>query len=268
MSTATVFAPPRKPASLSDCVFYHTMEIPGHGLIQADWDLRPNIDQYLGQVDFRGKRVLDVGTASGYLSFHMESRGADVVSYDLSREFPFECAPSRYNHRRQVDEYRRYIDAVNNGYWLTHRALKSRAQMVYGTVYKMPRTIGPVDVAVFGSILLHLRDPFLALQNALRLTTEKVVVAELLCDPNDVYAGPHMVFAPEYWKEVGQGTWWRLTPALVQRFVAALGFEKTTTTYHEQLHYGNTWKMFTVVGERTQPRDDLAWQDEIDPSRN
>jgi hypothetical protein len=30
-------------------------------------------------------------------------------------------------------------------------------------VYDMPPAIGPVDVAVYGSILLHLRDPFRAL---------------------------------------------------------------------------------------------------------
>ena len=47
-------------------------------------------------------------------------------------------------------------------------------------VYRIPEQIGPVDVAVYGSIPLHLRDPFLALQSGLKLTREAVIVSELL----------------------------------------------------------------------------------------
>jgi SAM-dependent methyltransferase len=237
------------------------MEVPGHGLVKAEWDLRPKIDDYLGNVDFRGKRALDVGAASGYLSFHMEQRGAEVVSYDLCPEIKFEAAPSRYGYRRHIEAYREYIRRINNGYWFTHRALKSRAKVVYGTVYKIPKAVGPVDVSVFGSILLHLRDPFLALQNAARLTTERNVVADLLWLPGDAHEGPHMVFIPDYWKAEQQGTWWRLTPAIVQQFLASLGFEKLTTNYHDHPYHGNTWQMFTVVGERTQPREDFGLDD-------
>ncbi len=38
--------------------------------------LATTIDDYLGRFDFRGKRCLDIGTASGYLTFEMERRGA------------------------------------------------------------------------------------------------------------------------------------------------------------------------------------------------
>jgi predicted nicotinamide N-methyase len=38
------------------------------------------VDPYLGNFDFVGKRVLDVGAASGFLTFEMEKRGAEVVA--------------------------------------------------------------------------------------------------------------------------------------------------------------------------------------------
>jgi 2-polyprenyl-3-methyl-5-hydroxy-6-metoxy-1,4-benzoquinol methylase len=81
-----IFALPRVVNDLSACHFYHSMEIPGYGLVQGPWDLRPAIDQYLGRYNFRGKRILDVGTASGFLTFSMEKAGAEVVSYDLSED--------------------------------------------------------------------------------------------------------------------------------------------------------------------------------------
>src|SRR5262245_36356241 len=72
MSENGLYAQPREVTELSDCWFYHTADIPGHGCVQGQWDLRPNIDRYLGGVNFHGKRVLDVGAASGFLTFNME----------------------------------------------------------------------------------------------------------------------------------------------------------------------------------------------------
>src|SRR5207247_9366351 len=63
---------------------------------------------------------------------------------------------------------------------LGHRAFRSRARMVHGTVYDVPASIGPVDVATFGCILLHLRDPFLALARVLPLVRERAVLVEFL----------------------------------------------------------------------------------------
>jgi hypothetical protein len=47
-------------------------------------------------------------------------------------------------------------------------------------VYAIPEEIGLVDIAVYGSILLHLRDPFLALQSGLKLVKDTVVTSEPL----------------------------------------------------------------------------------------
>ena len=83
---AFVYAEPRVVTELEECYFYHSMEIPGYGLVEGPWDLRGGVDDYLGGVDLNGKRVLEVGTASGFLCYTMEGRGADVVAYDLSDE--------------------------------------------------------------------------------------------------------------------------------------------------------------------------------------
>ena len=55
--------------------------------------MRPNLKKYLGGVDFRGRRVLDVGCASGILSFYMERQGAEVVSFDLDKNGDWDMVP-------------------------------------------------------------------------------------------------------------------------------------------------------------------------------
>jgi len=36
------------------------------GPVEGAWDLRPGVDAYLGGVDVRGQRVVELGTADGY----------------------------------------------------------------------------------------------------------------------------------------------------------------------------------------------------------
>src|ERR1700716_716011 len=79
-----IFATPQKVEDVADCYFYHTMEVPGHGVIKGrDWDLRSGVDEYLGKVAFAGQRVLEIGPASGFLTFEMEKRGADLVAVEV-----------------------------------------------------------------------------------------------------------------------------------------------------------------------------------------
>jgi hypothetical protein len=246
-------------ADPQECLFYHTMDIPGHGTVAGSWDLRPGIEPYLGGVNVAGRRVLDVGAASGYLSFHMEQQGAEVVSYDLCEDHPWDNVPYAGTDLAGADrEYRANIRRVNNAYWFCHRAFGSSNRMVHGTAYTIPESIGAVDVAVFGSILLHLRDPFLALQMGTRLARDLVIVADVI--PRRRFwqrwfarlLPPQMLFLPDARNRTHQGTWWMLPPQLVQRFLGVLGFEDTTLTYHTQKFEGSTRLLYTVVGRRTQ----------------
>ena len=176
---ASPYADPRRVTELDECYFYHSMEIPGYGLVEGPWDLRGGVDDYLGGVELRDKRVLEIGTASGFLCFTMEGRGADVVAYDLSEQQSWDVVPyAQYDHESFDADRREHLRKLNNGWWLAHRAFESSAKVVYGTVYEIPEEIGRVEVATFGSVLLHVRDPFLALEKALRLTTETAIVTE------------------------------------------------------------------------------------------
>ena len=260
MSNPRLYVEPRLITDVRDCGFYHTMVIPGHGLVEGQWDLRSGVDRYLGNVSFAGKRVLDVGTASGFLTFHVERCNAEVVSYDLAPDDPWDIVPfAGADLASYVAERRTLIQRLNNGYWFCHRAFGSRAQLVYGTLYAIPRAIGSVDIAICGSVLLHTRDPFAALQNVLTLTSETIIVTDLMPRRQLVsywfgrFRRPQMTFLPQMRRGEPKDTWWILRPELVRAFMEVLGFEDTTVSSHWQLYGGRKRLLYTVVGRRTKP---------------
>ena len=263
MSARFAEAPPA--VSLESCYFYHTTDIPGHGRVDGEWDLASGIEAYLGHVDVAGRSVLDVGAATGFLTFHMERAGAKVTSYDLSPDQAWDIVPlSGIDAAAHVTIRRQHIGAINNGYWFCHRAHASAARLAHGTVYAMDAELGPVDISVFGSILLHLRDPFLALHNAARLTTQTMIVADILPGAHPLsrwtsrLLGRAQLFKPRFARNGPWETWWNLPPALVVEFLGVLGFEKSVVTYHSQPLQGRAMPMYTVVGTRTKPTVPLA----------
>lgn len=278
-----IYARPRHIADDEMCLFYHTMDIPEYGHFDGWWDLRGRERDYLGDIDFDGKRVLEMGAASGFLTFFMERQGADVVAFDLSEDYPWDIVPFANVDTEQVVRKRKvHAWMQNNGFWFAHRAFASRARVVYGTVPDVPTAIGPVDIATFGAILLHVRDPFRALANVWRLTRETVIVADLypfadpplLPDRSNENIEPSMVFMPRHRGEENIDMWWQMRPALVREFLGTLGFAETTTFYEASLNTASppitTPKlirdgaggeavayapilMYTVVGRRTTP---------------
>src|SRR6266545_6154702 len=240
------YAAPRTVTDLANCYFYHTMDVPGHGLVSGEWDLRAGVDAYLGGVDLHGRRVLEIGTASGFLCFAMERRGADVVAFDLAPEQTPDLVPSPgVDPEQRGRDHRQHLHKLTNAFWLCHRAFASRARVVHSNVYAVPESIGPVDVTTFGCVLLHLRDPFLALSSALRLTRQTAIVTDLLGERSRLKqwvitrsAGPSMRFVPTPSGDRQVTTWWQFTPRAIKAFLAVLGFRDTQVVYHRQLFKG------------------------------
>jgi hypothetical protein len=251
------FAAPLHVESLADCYFYHSMSLPGVGEVAGEWDLRGREPDYLGHADFRGKRVLEMGTASGFLCFYMERQGAEVIGYDLSSSDGWDVVPYHGMPPEQLQkiiaERKAHIARLNNGWWFAHRAYASHARVVYGSIYDVPESIGPVDVTTFTSILLHVRDPFRALEAGARLSRKTIVVTELIRERRwllglaERLGMPYARFLPNPQRNAPWETWWSLTPEIVRRFVRVLGFPLTRTSYFT---IGDK-AFFSVVAERS-----------------
>lgn len=267
------YATPRDVSSLAECHFYHTTDVPGHGLVEGEWDLRAGASKYLGDADLRGRRVLEMGTASGFLCFHMERAGAEVVGFDLDADQSWDVVPYAGDDlARYAAERRAHVERIKNAWWLCHAAFRSKAKAVYGTAYSVPEAIGPVDVVTFGSILLHLRDPFRALESALRLATHAAIVTEVLPRGHVPLSRVRralarlpfhswrktgrrlptatMEFMPDALKRGPKETWWHLSPEAVVRMLAVLGFPDSRVSFHVQRYRQWEVDLFTVVANR------------------
>jgi SAM-dependent methyltransferase len=221
-----LLARPRFVDRLEDCFFYHVIELPGLGVIPAHWDLRGRFDDYLGGVSVAGKSVLDVGTATGFLSFESEKRGATrVLSFDQAdgaqqKFLPFKDNPFYRDHPRWAVEYRRGIEKWKNAYWLSHRLLNSKAEVFYGDIYDLPVELGQFDVAIVGSVLEHLNDPVTALGSIARLTRETMIIVTPLWETDERVAR----FEGRANEPGADFTWWTYSTSTYREVLGMLGF--------------------------------------------
>lgn len=226
-SLASVRAEPLKVGDPGQCFFYHTIDLPGFGVQEGSWDLRGRFADYVGGVDFAGKRVLDVGTASGFLSFEAERHGArEVVSFDLDTAerqmlLPFAGSAFVEDHAGWCRAQTAAFMAWKRGYWLSHRLLGSRAQAVYGDVYHPPAGIGRFDMVILGAILEHLVDPLSALRAVAALTDDLVVIN------TDFFDSPERVAAFKGRADLPSLSYvfWTYSIPLYHEYMAIMGFE-------------------------------------------
>jgi len=94
-------------------------------------DLRGGVDEYLGKVAFAGRRVLEIGPASGFLTFEMEKRGADVVSVEVTAEHGWDFVPYPAAKLEEAIGPRRNRDATAKEFLL----VQSRGSSIQGKIY-------------------------------------------------------------------------------------------------------------------------------------
>lgn len=249
----------RAGADLSDLVWYHATELPDGRVLPGAWDLRGHEPAYLGGVDVAGKRVLELGPATGYLTFYMERMGAEVVSFEAGFDVPIDLLPVRgVDHpEEKLRVMQETIDRNHDAWWYLHRQFESRAAFVQGNIYDLPADLGTFDVTVVGAILLHLREPWGALAQAAARTTGTMIVTEPLQDDEQPPESNIMRFSPS--AEHHMTNWWSIYPGAVVSMLSRLGFGRTETTMHSQRHHlahdmaadAVAQQMYTVVGRRS-----------------
>ncbi|HEX8086625.1 MAG TPA: class I SAM-dependent methyltransferase [Solirubrobacteraceae bacterium] len=122
--------------------------------------------------DLRGMRCLDVGTWDGFWAFEMEKRGAaSVVALDLDDEADLDWPP----RRRPTSP----TSGRSAGFDELRSRLGSSVERVELSVYDAtPERLGTFDLVFCGSVLIHLRDQFLALERIASVCSGRFVSAE------------------------------------------------------------------------------------------
>jgi SAM-dependent methyltransferase len=221
------------------------------GDVCGEWDLRGNTQHYLGDVELKGRSVLEIGPASGYLSFYMEDQGAHVTCLEPSMAHLWDIVPFEgFDTVRWRQEFTNSIEMVRNSFWYVHQQKKSRVRMVEGDPYALPEALGVFDVSLLACVLLHCRSPFDILRNVAAHTRRTVIVTEQHNPAlgNDALCGllPHRHATPQV------HTWWQFTPQFFISILGLLGFTEVKLSFHVQKQpaTNSDIPMFTVVCER------------------
>jgi tRNA (mo5U34)-methyltransferase len=144
-------------------LWYHTIELAPGVVTPGFIDLRKAAGRILPD-DMSGVRALDVGTFDGFWAFEMERRGAEVVAIDLERielaEFP-PLRREKLQRRREEEGFE-----LGVGFRLAAAAIGSGVSRTVCNVYDLTPDVigGPVDFAMNGATLTHVRDPVRALE--------------------------------------------------------------------------------------------------------
>jgi SAM-dependent methyltransferase len=221
-----LLASPRFVDRLEDCFFYHTIELPEVGLVRAHWDLRGRFDDYVGGVKVAGKSVLDIGTATGFLSFEAEKKdAARVLSFDMgdARQqafLPFKDKLYYRNPEQWAEKHGAEIEHWRNAYWFCHRLLNSKAEVYYGDINHLPEELGQFDVAIVGSVLEHLSDQITALASIARLTSETLVIVTPLLQTDERIAH----FEGLASNPAADFTWWTYSLGTYREVLRMIGF--------------------------------------------
>ena len=200
---------------LGDFDWYHTQELAPGVVTPGMFDLRPYVERYGIPADLSGKRVLDVGTFEGFWAFEFERRGADVVGLDVDSLQDLDWPP----RLRPAEDGRR-----GEGFELARRAFGSSVERVGMTIYDATpeRLGGSFDLVFVGSVLIHLRDPMLALERLAALCRERLIVADEYSPRLDLVPIP----AAEFRGHTQFMTWWRPSKRALKLMIATAGFEE------------------------------------------
>jgi len=222
MNDDKIFADPLKVKDVGDCYFYHMVELPGDGVINGDWDLCRGVDDYRGKALFADKRVLEIGPASGFLTFEMEKRGAEVVSVEVTAEHGWDFVPYPAKRLEEVFGRRRIVmQQLNNSYSFSHAVLQSQARVYYGDVYNLPASLAQFDIAVMGSVLLHCHDPLGIVTQCAKMARSLIITD--MFHP-DLEGAPICRLAPTPQNFLWD-TWWHFSTQFFTQFLAVVRFD-------------------------------------------
>jgi tRNA (mo5U34)-methyltransferase len=195
--------------------WYHSMELAPGLVTQGMFDLRPYVERYGLPADLSGTRALDVGTFDGFWAFELERRGAEVVALDVDRVQELDWPP-----RLRPDE-----DGVRGDtFRLAHAGYGSSVERVGLSIYEAtPERLGTFDLVFCGSVLIHLRDPMLALMRMAELCAGRLVLCE---EYSRRLAWLPRLAAAEFRGHTPWMTWWRPNPRAWVEMVQCAGFSE------------------------------------------
>ncbi len=177
--------------------WYHTIDLGNGKVTDGDFDLRSIASQSGLPTDMNGLSALDVGSSSGFWAFEMEKRGATVIAIDVAAENQDIASEVFKDGVRQTSSgilspSLSKIQPVSS-FEVAKEVMQSKVSHKELSVYDLsPSTAGVFDFVFCGSLLMHLSDPFRAIQNIRSVTKGDSIISCVTVD--DDHKEPLMHF--------------------------------------------------------------------------
>lgn len=258
--------------SANEAYYYHSLDLKNGESIEGQWDLRGRFKEYIGNADLSGKSVLDVGTASGFLAFEAEKTCQKCTAIDLPIGGSWDVVPyatksldlQKIDDTAYVDQClsdalvvrdkeakRKGIESMRKGFWYAHLKNDSSVRLYESAIYNVKPDIGFHDTAIFGSILLHLRDPFLALSTIAQHVRKEIIVADLYHESVEKENQTEfMQFLPKAARLYPKNAWWIVKSSTIKQMLLILGFETKHFSVSDYQQEDKERAVFTIVAER------------------
>jgi O-methyltransferase len=215
-------------ADPKECAWYQTFDWPDGRVVKGRWDYRKNVDDYIGQMNFAEKSVIEIGPASGYITYAMEQRGARVTCIDTDPDQPWEIVPRRDRDTAlYYEERKKGVLELRKFWFLSQQVLGGTASMSWCGATRLfdLRNDLNFDVGFVGSVLQHFENPYKVL-SALASMCGTIAVTEQ-SHPRLNRAGSDIAeFLPAH-NNNHLGTWWLLSASTVDRMMGTLSFVKS-----------------------------------------
>lgn len=225
---------------MNDIEWYHVMDLP-YGLVTPGFvDHRHQLDRYGLPEDMTGMRALDVATYDGFWAREMERRGAEVVAIDIESMAQVDLP------RNWEDEFKKagFDKPTGAGFEFASELLGSNVRREICSVYDLgPEKFGMFDVAFCSDLLLHLRDPLMAIENIWRVTSQYAIFADVHEPELETINAPVTEFAMADITAM----WWRPNSRCLTRMMQVARFSRVEEVSRFKLNTDLERDLYKVV---------------------
>jgi len=199
---------------------YHKLNM-GNGLIiNGVYDMDKYLHLYGIPEKLDDLKVLDIGTSSGYFAIECMRRGGQVTAIDINDET---CLPV----------------ALIERFGFTIRYIQKN-------IFDLNSAFGQFNLVICGSLLLHLSDPFRALERIRTVCCHQAIIATSCTSDSETNPYPACEFIGEHAIDGDYWHYWRLSAAALQKMALAAGFSKAETLNHFILQSEEGFTPFVV----------------------